>query len=302
MERANPINAGGGLALAPALLELLKPITWFPPMWAFLCGAVSSGQPFLDHLGLLVAGIVLAGPLLCGASQIVNDWFDREVDAINQPERAIPSGRVPGQLALYYAVAWSGLALVWGFSLGTWVGIASALGLVLAWAYSAPPVRLKRNGWWGNAAVGLSYEGMAWVTGAAVMLDGNLPPDEVLIIALLYSVGAHGIMTLNDFKSIEGDLAVGLRSLPAMLGADRAARLAGAVMALPQVVVIALLVSWQAHWQAATIVALLLGQLLAMRRLLTDPRAFAPWYNGTGVTAYVSGMMITATALPGVTG
>ena len=302
MERANPINAGGGLALAPALLELLKPITWFPPMWAFLCGAVSSGQPFLDHLGLLVAGIVLAGPLLCGASQIVNDWFDREVDAINQPERAIPSGRVPGQLALYYAVAWSGLALAWGFSLGTWVGIASALGLVLAWAYSAPPVRLKRNGWWGNAAVGLSYEGMALVTGAAVMLDGNLPPDEVLIIALLYSVGAHGIMTLNDFKSIEGDLAVGLRSLPAMLGADRAARLAGAVMALPQVVVIALLVSWQAHWQAATIVALLLGQLLAMRRLLTDPRAFAPWYNGTGVTAYVSGMMITATALPGVTG
>jgi len=302
MQRANPINAGGGLALAPALLELLKPITWFPPMWAFLCGAVSSGQPFLDHLGLLVAGIVLAGPLLCGASQIVNDWFDREVDAINQPERAIPSGRVPGQLALYYAVAWSGLALVWGFSLGTWVGIASSLGLILAWAYSAPPVRLKRNGWWGNAAVGLSYEGMAWVTGAAVMLGGNLPPDEVLIIALLYSVGAHGIMTLNDFKSIEGDLAVGLRSLPAMLGADRAARLAGAVMALPQIVVIALLVSWQAHWQAAAIVALLLGQLLAMRRLLTDPRAFAPWYNGTGVTAYVSGMMITATALPGVTG
>ena len=302
MQRANPINAGGGLALAPALLELLKPITWFPPMWAFLCGAVSSGQPFLDHLGLLVAGIVLAGPLLCGASQIVNDWFDREVDAINQPERAIPSGRVPGQLALYYAVAWSGLALAWGFGLGTWVGIASALGLLLAWAYSAPPVRLKRNGWWGNAAVGLSYEGMAWVTGAAVMLGGNLPPNEVLIIALLYSVGAHGIMTLNDFKSIEGDLAVGLRSLPAMLGADRAARLAGAVMALPQIVVIALLVSWQAHWQAAAIVALLLGQLLAMRRLLTDPRAFAPWYNGTGVTAYVSGMMITATALPGVTG
>jgi chlorophyll synthase len=302
MQRANPINAGGGLALAPALLELLKPITWFPPMWAFLCGAVSSGQPFLDHLGLLVAGIVLAGPLLCGASQIVNDWFDREVDAINQPERAIPSGRVPGQLALYYAVAWSGLALAWGFGLGTWVGIASALGLILAWAYSAPPVRLKRNGWWGNAAVGLSYEGMAWITGAAVMLGGNLPPNEVLIIALLYSVGAHGIMTLNDFKSIEGDLAVGLRSLPAMLGADRSARLAGAVMVLPQIVVIGLLVSWQAHWQAAAIAALVLGQLLAMRRLLTDPRAFAPWYNGTGVTAYVSGMMITATALPGVAG
>ncbi len=82
---------------APAardVLELLKPITWFPPMWAFLCGVVSSGVPVADRWPFLIAGVLLTGPLVCGTSQAVNDWFDRHVDAINQPERPIPSGRI----------------------------------------------------------------------------------------------------------------------------------------------------------------------------------------------------------------
>jgi transcriptional regulator PpsR len=89
------------------------------------------------------------------------------------------------------------------------------LGLALAWAYSAPPLRLKQNGWWGNAACGLSYEGLAWVTGAAVMAGGApMPQARSLLLAALYSAGAHGIMTLNDFKSVEGDRQMGVGSLP----------------------------------------------------------------------------------------
>ena len=98
---------GTGRPQPGALLELLKPITWFPPMWAFLCGAVSSGQGLIARPWLLVAGVLLAGPLVCGASQVVNDWFDREVDAINEPERPIPSGRVPGSWGLLWAIAWT---------------------------------------------------------------------------------------------------------------------------------------------------------------------------------------------------
>ena len=88
-----------------AFIELLKPITWFPPMWAFGCGIVSSGMAIADRWPFVVAGILLAGPLVCGTSQIVNDWFDRHVDAINEPGRPIPSGRVPGRQALYFAIA-----------------------------------------------------------------------------------------------------------------------------------------------------------------------------------------------------
>ena len=209
-----------------AVAELLKPITWFPPMWAFACGAIASGQPLGDQWGLLILGLVLTGPLVCASSQAVNDWFDRHVDAINEPLRPIPSGRMPGRWGLAIAIAWTALSLLWALLMGPWGFVACALAVLLSWAYSAPPVRLKRNGWWGNAACALSYEGLAWITGTAVMLGGAWPGNASLVLALLYSLGAHGIMTLNDFKSIEGDARMGVGSLPVQLGARRAAQTA----------------------------------------------------------------------------
>jgi chlorophyll synthase len=286
---------------APAVvLELLKPITWFPPMWAFACGAVSSGVAASGHWGLILAGVVLCGPLLCATSQAVNDWFDRHVDAINEPNRPIPSGRMPGQSGLYVAILWTLLSLGCAAALGSWVFYAAIVGLALAWAYSAPPLRLKRNGWWGNLACAVCYEGIAWVTGAVVMLGGIAPPGRTLLIAGLYSLGAHGIMTLNDFKSIDGDRRMGIRSLPVLLGAEHAGEIACVAMALPQFVVAALLMSWGRGYYAGAVGVLLFAQLLLMRRLLDDPRGRAPWYNGTGVTLYVSGMLVSAFALKGL--
>ena len=280
-------------------IQLLKPITWFPPMWALMCGLISGGFSPISHPWLFIFGMMLTGPLVCGASQIINDWCDREVDAINEPDRPIPSGRVSESRAFKFAFAWSLLAQLWSFSLGIWVASATALALILAWAYSAPPLRLKQNGWWGNLSVAISYEGLAWVTGAAIAFGGHLPSVDILVVALLYSLGAHGIMTLNDFKAIEGDIAVGIRSLPVQLGPESAARGACLVMLIPQLVVLALLQTWE-HTLAAALVAILIaGQLLAMLRLLKDPRLLAPWYNGIGVTQYVAGMMVTASALGG---
>lgn len=283
-----------------AILELLKPITWFPPMWAFACGVVSSGVSLDGRWPLAIAGVILAGPLVCATSQAVNDWFDRHVDAINEPGRPIPSGRVPGQWGLYIALIWSALSLLVAAALGPWVLGATALGLVLAWAYSAPPFRLKRNGWWGNAAVGLSYEGLAWVTGAAVMIGGALPEWRILALAALYSLGAHGIMTLNDFKAIEGDRRMGIRSLPVQLGVRGAAWVACAVMALPQMTVVWLLLDWGRPWHGAA-VALVLGvQIALMVRFLMDPVGRATWFSALGVSVYVTGMMVSAFALGGI--
>ena len=277
--------------------ELLKPITWFPPMWAFACGVVSSGQAFADHWGMMLWGVLLAGPLVCASSQAVNDWFDRHVDAINEPQRPIPSGRMPGRWGWYIALLWTGLSLLWALPLGTWAFWAAALGLALAWAYSAPPLRLKENGWWGNAACALSYEGLAWVTGAAVMLGEQIPPPEVLCLALLYSLGAHGIMTLNDFKAIEGDRQMGVRSLPVQLGPEQAARVACAVMWLPQAVVAGLLMSWGQVGHALAVLCLMLAQLPLMGVFVRQPVAKALMLSGFGVPLFVAGMMVSAWAL-----
>lgn len=281
-----------------ASLELLKPVTWFAPMWAYGCGIVSSGVSLQNHWWTLFAGIALCGPLVCGTSQACNDWYDRHVDAINEPNRPIPSGRIPGRWGLYIATIWTAFSLLVAYTLGAWVFYATIVGLAVAWAYSAPPLRLKMNGWWGNSAVGLCYEGLPWFTAAAAMLVSK-PPNEVIYLALLYSAGAHGIMTLNDFKAVEGDRQMGIGSLPVRLGEANAAKLACVVMALPQLVVIGLLLNWDRPFYAAIVAVSLVLQILCMLRLVKDPKKYAPWYNGTGVTLYVLGMLTSAIAIRG---
>jgi chlorophyll synthase len=281
------------------VLALLKPITWFPPMWAYMCGVISSGVALDGRWHLLLLGVLLTGPLVCGTSQAVNDWFDRHVDAINEPSRPIPSGRVAGRWGLWIACTGTLLSLALSVLLGPAVIAATLLGLLLAWGYSAPPVRLKMSGWWGPLACAFAYEGLTWFTGAAVML-GAVPSTEVLLVAGLYALGAFGIMTLNDFKAIEGDRQMGIASLPARLGVGPAVRIACAVMVAAQALVVALHVAFGLHLFAGIVAALLGGQLLAMRRLVGDPARHAPWYNGVGVLLYVLGMLVSAIGLRGL--
>jgi chlorophyll synthase len=295
----NTGSRSGTLPEPRAVLELFKPVTWFPPMWAFACGAVSTAGVGTSWIQI-VWGLVVAGPLVCASSQAVNDWYDREVDALNEPNRPIPSGRIPGNWGFRLAVLWTLVSLGAGLGLGRWGFIATAAALVFAWGYSMPPFRFKQNGWIGNLAVGLSYEGLAWITGAAVALGGGRPPLEVFAFALLYSLGAHGIMTLNDFKSREGDLRMGVDSIPALLGPEGAARAAAWTMLVPQFAVVALLAYWNATVAATAVAVLILIQAAMLRRLVREPTAErALWMSALGVPVFVTGMMVTAFALRG---
>jgi chlorophyll/bacteriochlorophyll a synthase len=280
------------------VVELTKPVTWFPPMWAFMCGVVSSGVSITENWLFLLAGIALTGPVVCGTSQVINDWCDRHVDAINEPDRPIPSGRVPGRWPVGIALIGFAISLALGAALGPWVFAATCVALFCGWAYSSPPFRFKRSGWLGPLVCALSYEGLSWFTGASVML-GGLPGTVTLAVLLLYSIGAHGIMTLNDFKAVEGDRATGLHSLPVTMGIRRAALFACTVMAMAQLAVVAILL-WQDLMLSAAIVGLFLAlQLGLMARLVRNPAKLAPWYNATGVSLYVFGMLAAALGLGG---
>ena len=234
--------------------------------------------------------------MVCACSQAVNDWFDRHVDAINEPQRPIPSGRMPGHWGLVIAIVWTFLSMWWAWQLGTWVFGATLLALALAWAYSAPPFRFKKDGWIGNAACALSYEGLAWVTGAAVMLGGAMPDAHIITLALLYSLAAHGIMTLNDFKAIEGDRQMGIWSLPVQLGVKGAAGTACWVMLLPQFIVVALLLFWGLLPYAVAVLLLIYAQIPLMMRFMRDPVGRALSLSAFGVPLLVAGMMVSAFA------
>jgi chlorophyll synthase len=239
--------------------------------------------------------MVMAGPLLCAFSQVVNDYFDRDVDRINEPERATAANQFGGTTIALVALVLAALSLGVGFYLGVTVGLLAILGMLLALAYSAPPLRLKaRNGWIANTACSLSYEGLAWIAGAAAF--GRVTTGTV-VLAVLFSLGAHGLMTLNDFKSVDGDLKLGLRSIPAMLGPSRALVAALLFIDVFQALAMAYVLYYEQWIAAAVMNLLLLVQLPMQKKLARDPRANAPWYCGVAIPPFCWSMLAAALAV-----
>ena len=186
-------------------LQLTKPVTWVPLVWGVMCGAAASGNyhwmwnPFdaADrNIGLgfedackgFVA-MILAGPFLTGYTQTINDWYDREIDAINEPYRPIPSGAISeGEvIAQIWVLLLGGLGIAYG--LDVWAGhdvptvlLLSIFGSFISYIYSAPPLKLKQNGWAGNYALGASYISLPWWCGQAVFGELDRPVYFILYV------------------------------------------------------------------------------------------------------------------------
>jgi chlorophyll synthase len=286
-----------GLRIEPgAILPLMKPVTWFPPMWAFACGVVSTGESITDNWSVLLRGVILAGPLMCAMSQTMNDYFDREVDAINEPERPIPSGKISKSASWLITFSLIVTGFLVALSIHPYVMAIAFVGVLMSHAYSGPPLRAKRNGWFGNLIVGLAYEGVAWLTGSFAITQG-IPSGETIALALIFSLGAHGIMTLNDFKSIVGDNIRKVASIPVQLGERKAAILAAAVMDLAQVAAMGILLYKGSINMLAIAGVLLIAQLPMQRILIASPRDKAVWYNAFGTLLYVLSMMVAAVGI-----
>jgi chlorophyll synthase len=279
-------------------IALMKPVTWFPPAMAFVCGTIAAGTTNFEFVtvALIALGALMSGPILCGLSQVINEYCDRHVDAINEPQRPIPSGRVTFR-QVYVTIAVLtvisiGLSLVFNMS----VVYLTILGMILAVVYSAEPFRAKKLGWVGNAIVAVSYEGLPWLAGHmafAPMTQGSF------VLAMLYSVGAHGIMTINDFKSIEGDRMMGIKSIPAQMGADWAA-MSAVITINAALLAAAIYMLGTGNYISAGIMFLLgLGQIPTQRKFLkmTDPRARAIFYNASGVMIFVWCMIVSAVGI-----
>ena len=275
------------------VIELIKPVTWFPPMWAFICGVISSGYFTIDKIGVLFLGVILSGPLVCGMSQAANDWFDRHVDFINEPDRPIPSGRMPGKWGLWIALLMTFISLILGFLMGIWCFIATIIAITFAWLYSAEPMRLKKSGILGPLTVGICYEGIPWFTGAAI-ISQSLPSNKSILLALIYGIGAYGIMVLNDFKAVKGDKKTGIKSLPLLIGIKNSIIISCIIILTSQILVGLLLLYWDLSKFSFLVFLLILIQFFTMFKLYENPTKNTPWFNKTGVLAFILGMMISA--------
>jgi chlorophyll synthase len=158
--------APGETSIWKIRLQLMKPITWIPLIWGVVCGAASSGgySWTVEDILKAVTCMLLSGPLMAGYTQTLNDFYDREIDAINEPYRPIPSGAisVPQVVTQILVLLVAGLGVA--YTLDRWAGhefptltCLTLGGAFLAYIYSAPPLKLKKNGWLGNYALGASY-------------------------------------------------------------------------------------------------------------------------------------------------
>ena len=285
-------------------LQLMKPVTWIPLIWGVLCGAAASGRFHwtLPEVAASIACMVMSGPLLAGYTQTINDYYDREIDAINEPYRPIPSGAIPlGQVkAQIWILLLAGLGVAYGLDLwaghGTPVVFLLALGgSFVSFIYSAPPLKLKQNGWLGNYALGASYIALPWWAGQA--LFGQLTWTTALL-TLAYSLAGLGIAVVNDFKSIEGDRALGLQSLPVVFGAERASWISAAMINLFQLAMVGVLIAIGQHFSAVLLVLLIVPQMTFQDIwLLRDPVAFDVKYQASAQPFLVIGMLVTALAI-----
>lgn len=274
-------------------LQLTKPVTWVPLVWGVMCGAAASGNyhwmwnPFDPNdrdiaLGFTDAckgfvGMILAGPFLTGYTQTINDWYDREIDAINEPYRPIPSGAISEGEVIFqiWALLLGGLGIAYG--LDAWAGhdvptvlLLSIFGSFISYIYSAPPLKLKQNGWAGNYALGCSYISLPWWCGQAIF--GELDRPIYFILPVLYSIAGLGIAIVNDFKSVEGDRAMGLESLPVAFGIDTAKYICAGSISATQLGVAAYLYSIGETTYAAVLLGLVLPQVYFQATLLLpDP-------------------------------
>jgi chlorophyll synthase len=297
-------GASGTSELWKLRLQLMKPVTWVPLIWGVLCGAAASGGyrwSVPDVLAAL-ACMVMSGPLLAGYTQTLNDYYDREIDAINEPYRPIPSGAIPLAQVRIQIILLLVAGLATAAALDVWAAHSTPVlfllalgGSLVSFIYSAPPLKLKQNGWLGNYALGASYIALPWWAGQA--LFGQLTWVTV-VLTLLYSVAGLGIAVVNDFKSVEGDRALGLRSLPVVFGIRRASWISAAMIDLFQLAMVAVLVAIGQNLAAVILILLIVPQITFQDIwLLRDPLAYDVKYQASAQPFLVLGMLVTALAI-----
>lgn len=277
----------------PSYLSIMKPITWIPVVWSFWCGAVAAGHLSFDlaTISKLLVGFLLSGPLLCGMGQAINDYFDREVDAVNEPWRAIPSGRLSIAQVYQLTGLLGFLGLLAAYYLGESVLLLSFLGIFLAHNYSAPPLRLKGHTWLGPFSSAVSYIFLPWLAASSVFGGINWPS---LTLAAIYSLGGVGIMILNDFKSIKGDYQLKLPSVPVVYGTAKAARLAIAIINGTQLTIVAFSLLEKQWLATGIIMLLLLPQIWLQTKFVKKPLTLTVWYQARAQNFLVLGMLIAA--------
>jgi len=158
-----------------------------------------------------------AGFLLLAASMILNDYFDRDIDAINEPSRPLPSGSVTSTEALSFALILASLGLLSAARTGLPTLLIAVFSLVIMISYNA---RIKKTGLLGNAFVSLNVA-IPFIYGGFAVAKPTPALGIFSLLAFLSSVGREIVKGIAD---VAGDTSRGVKSIAATKGNSTAAK------------------------------------------------------------------------------
>ena len=209
----------------------------------------------------------MTGFLLLAASMILNDYFDREIDKINEPKRPLPAGIVKPAEAISFAIIVASMGMFFAANLGAWALLIAVASIVIMILYNA---RVKKLGLAGNALVSINVAIPFIFGGFAV----GSPTWSLGIFTLLAFLSSLGREILKGIVDVAGDSARGVKTVAATKGNTIAAK-QGAALFLGAVVLSVLplalgLVSKPLYYIPVVVICDV-GFLLTAYSIKTDP-------------------------------
>lgn len=190
------------------LLELTRPINVIAASLLTFLGAYVAGG--VVESPIYVASAIAATALAVGAGNAINDYFDREIDRINQPQRAIPRGAVSPRGALVFSGVLFVLAVGFAVTLPRLAIAIAAINLLALISYTE----------WFKGLPGVGNALVAYLVGSTFLFGGAAVGD-VWATVVLFVLAAVSTLTreiIKDVEDIDGDREEGLRTLPIAIG------------------------------------------------------------------------------------
>lgn len=232
--------------------ELCRPFTLLAPFIGFVCFALA-GWKGQEAISLFAAApLILLGALsaacLNAASNIINQYYDLEIDRINKPARPLPSGRISPSAALVVCVVLYALSALLAFCVGKQFFIIVMFTLFLTYAYSGPPFRTKRHWFLANLTIAIPRGCLLVVAGWTAVR--SVYDAEPWIIGAVFGLYIFGAATTKDFADIEGDREGGCITLPIRFGMRQSAYMIAPFFVLPFVLLfVASFMEWLTAWR-----------------------------------------------------
>lgn len=227
--------------------EVTRPFTLLAPSVGFIAFALAGwkGQDqytLLQALPLIILGAISAATLNA-ASNIINQYYDLEIDRVNKPTRPLPSGRLSVSAALWFCVILYIISFACAYLVGPQFFVIVLITAFITYAYSGPPFRTKRHWLLANVTIAIPRGCLLVVAGwTAVRSVWDLEP---WIIGLVFGLYILGAASTKDFADMKGDEEGGCITLPIKFGIERSAKIITPFFILPFIILlIASVVGW----------------------------------------------------------